>query len=112
MVFEGKDVYYSQVFDSAAHRVGDTDLEAQELFKYFRPGCAKVPFGKGSLIFNWNGQVVVPTKAHFITNWSYFEGNTHKEGNVVKSTFCEGRLRPIWGNFQLAPLNQGKTFFS
>ncbi len=49
LIFEGKEVYYSQVFNSNAPRVGDTDLEARELFKFFSPGMSTATLAKGNL---------------------------------------------------------------
>lgn len=70
LIFEGKEVYYSQVFEIAPFKIGDTDLEARELFTFFSPGTSQVPFGKGKLIFHWAGRETVPTKVHFLSNWS------------------------------------------
>jgi len=105
LIFEGKDVYYSQVFDPASPRVGDTDLEARELFKYFKPGLSKVPFGKGALIFHWNGLATIPTKSHFISNWVWSNNLTHLEGNFAKN-LNEKSFFPTWNNFLLAPLGR------
>lgn len=105
LIFEGKNVYYSQVFDPSAPRVGDTDLEARELFKYFRPSCSNVPFGKGHLIFHWNGKETIPTKSHFISNWKWSDNRTHSQGNFANN-LRENTLFPTWHNFILAPLGQ------
>lgn len=103
LIFEGKDVYYSQVFDPSAPRVGDTDLEARELFKYFKPACSNVKYGKGKLIFHWNGKETVPTKSHFISNWKWNDNKTHQEGNFAKE-LRENTLFPTWNNFILTPI--------
>lgn len=109
LIFEGKDVYYSQVFDKTAPRVGDTDLEARELFKYFKPNASKVPFGRGKLVFHWNGKETVPSKSHFISNWKWNQNQTHEEGNYAQD-LNEQNLLPIWNNFILAPFSIGSLF--
>ena len=109
LIFEGRDIFYSQVFDSLAPWQGDTDLEAQELFKYFMPDASKAQFGKGKIIFHWNGKETVPTKYHFMSNWKFsMDANKqmtlHKKGNVGGLTFdALPNLRPIWGNFADVP---------
>lgn len=70
LIFEGKQVYYSQVFNMVGYQ-GDTDREAIGLFEYFRPGASKATFGKGSVTFYWNGHEVVPTHCHFLSNWGF-----------------------------------------
>ncbi|MGA3236669.1 MAG: hypothetical protein ABSG03_10225 [Bryobacteraceae bacterium] len=70
LIFEGKQVYYSQVFNTGGYR-GDTDREAIGLFEYFRPGISKATFGKGTVTFYWNGHELVPTHCHFLSNWGF-----------------------------------------
>ncbi|MFT5532225.1 MAG: hypothetical protein ACI8WM_003462 [Burkholderiaceae bacterium] len=71
LIFEGREVYYSQVFKAKPARTSDTDEEARELFRFFTPGAAKAPFGKGTVVFHWGGQVTIPTKLHFASNWKW-----------------------------------------
>jgi hypothetical protein len=103
LIFEGREVYYSQVFDPAVARIGDTDLEARDLFQYFMPGASSARFGKGTLIFYWGGRETVPTKLHFITNWTWAGGQTHLFANM--STFyAKGKtFLAIWENFDRFP---------
>jgi len=110
LIFEGRELFYSQVFDTLAMRVSDTDLEAQELFKFFVPNTARVPFGKGTVIFNWAGKETVPTKYHFMTNWKF--GGMDKDNKPLmhaKSTvgglsfIRQPSWRPIWDNFTDVP---------
>src|SRR5205085_7929394 len=71
LTFEGKEVYYSQVFDRNAFH-GDTDYEAMSLFQYFaKVKAATVPFEKGKLTFMWNGVPTLPTHCHFLSNWGF-----------------------------------------
>jgi hypothetical protein len=98
IVFEGRQVYYEQVFDPTKPRVSDTDLEAQELFQFFQPGLSTAPMGKGAVTFYWGGRETVPTKLHFFTNWTFANGRTHVAANMRQ--FSRRRaLRPIWNNF-------------
>lgn len=101
LIFEGREVYYSQVFDTQAPRCGDTDLEAQELFKYFKPGSSIAKFDKGRIIFHWNGIQTIPTQTHFLTNWVWSNNLHHKKGNFFNDNLAKHRLRPIWHNFRL-----------
>jgi hypothetical protein len=105
LIFEGREIYYSQVFDRNAPRVGDTDLEARELFPNFTPGTSAVGYGKGRLIFHWGGRQTVPTKLHFLTNWVWGgQGVMHSAKNLAKKTFnTDATLLPIWNNFQRVP---------
>jgi len=70
LIFEGKEVYYSQVFNLLGFK-GDTDREAVALFENFQPNLSTVRFGKGTLTFYWNGNEVVPTHCHFLSNWGF-----------------------------------------
>jgi hypothetical protein len=105
LIFEGREVYYNQVFYENPARIGDTDLEARELFQYFMPGTSSVPYGKGRLIFHWGGKETVPTKMHFLTNWVWGgQGVMHSANNMAKNTFAkDGALSNIWNNFQRVP---------
>jgi len=69
LIFEGKWVYYSQVFNTKGYK-SDTDREAVGLFSFFR-GDSSAQFGKGKIIFNWNGKQIVPTHCHFLSNWAF-----------------------------------------
>ena len=112
LIFEGRELFYSQVFDTNAMRVSDTDLEAQELFKFFVPNTARVPFGKGTLIFNWAGKETVPTKYHFLTNWKFGgldkdnKPLMHSKSNIGALSFAkQPSFRPIWDNFTDVPMS-------
>lgn len=86
LIFEGKSVYGSGVFDPHA-RQGDTDLEAQELFQHMVwPLTPRVPFGEGTLEFQWGGRPATPTRAHFLSNWNWAGPTTHGPGNRVNQT--------------------------
>src|SRR5262249_20827633 len=72
LIFEGKEVYYSQVFNChGGSYKGDTDREAVALFEFFSPGFSTVKWGKGTITFHWNGREVVPTHCHFLSNWGF-----------------------------------------
>lgn len=117
LIFEGKDVFGDSMFNPAAAFQGDTDLEAQELFKYFnRPKIPFVKYGKGRLEFHWGGKPATPTRAHFLTNWSYVDRfKTHQPANfkpqgesrwkrfIEKVTGPNHGLRAIWNNFDNYP---------
>jgi hypothetical protein len=108
LIFEGRGVYYGQVFASNAPRVGDTDLEARELFKYFKPGASTALFGKGKVVFHWGGVEMVPTKIHFLTNWQWAGGKTHSPWNAANKAFARNAsLLPIWDNFIAFPKSLG-----
>lgn len=108
IIFEGKDVFYSQVFDRNAPRVGDTDLEARELFEYFTPNKSNVPFGKGNIIFHWEGREIVPTQSHFLENWVWAPHQTHSFKNHGKN-INRNSLLPIWNNFLPRNSHNGLT---
>jgi hypothetical protein len=74
LVFEGKQVFYHQVFcfdpaSEGSRGAGDTELEAMDLFPYFTPGVSSATYGRGRVIFQWGGRETVPTKCHFLSNW-------------------------------------------
>lgn len=118
LIFEGKSVFGAGIFEPRAYQ-GDTDLEAQELFKYFKwPVTPDTPFGDGSLEFHWGGRPTSPTRAHFLTNWNYAGiHNVHRAGNRVnqddnrkawreyleKVMGHRHGLRQIWNNFRNFP---------
>ncbi|MCL9781235.1 hypothetical protein M9194_07315 [Vibrio sp. S4M6] len=99
LIFEGRDVFYSQVFDRNAARIGDTDLEAIELFKYFKPGQSIAKFGDGLIEFHWGGKPEVPTQNHFVDNWKWSLGRTHSWKNHGYKDIDKANLRGIWNNF-------------
>ncbi|WP_037247993.1 hypothetical protein [Rhodoferax saidenbachensis] len=110
LVYEGKAVFYSGVF-SLAKSTRDTDVEAQNLFTYFGPRASSstVPFGKGTLEFQWGGEPTTPTKALFLTNWSFSGGalqsiaNAPSEEEIRKLLSAGHGLRHIWNNFEDFP---------
>lgn len=117
LIFEGKSVYGAGVFDPTAYQ-GDTDLEAQELFKSFRlPVTPRIPFGEGTLEFQWSGIPTTPTRAHFLTNWNWSGANVNRGANrgapgdpkdawknfVERALSDRHGLRAIWNNFQIYP---------
>jgi len=71
LIFEGKQVFYSQVFNQASPKVTDTDKEAIALFEYFERGKSVAKFGNGRLAFYWGGRLTVPTQCHFLSNWGF-----------------------------------------
>ena len=104
LIFEGREVYYNQVFYQNPARVGDTDLEARELFPYFQKGASSVGYGKGRLIFHWAGKQTIPTKMHFLTNWVWGgQGIMHSATNLAAKNFNVQPLLPMWNNFQRVP---------
>ncbi|MBO0947127.1 hypothetical protein [Fibrella forsythiae] len=113
IIFEGVDVYYDQVFNESA-RFGDTELEAADLFQYFKPGHSEASFGHGNgrIIFHWQGTQTVPSKLLFLTSWKYdsfaaaqWYKLTHPENfeSTLKSILHNpGQIRPTgtptsWG---------------
>ncbi|SON54165.1 hypothetical protein HDIA_0624 [Hartmannibacter diazotrophicus] len=111
IVFEGKFVYGANIFDPR-QQSRDTDLEAQELFQYFRKGgqTPRVPFGLGFVEFQWGGRPTVPTRAHFLSNWSFANQAVHSIDNQLGANdlgrlFQPGHgLRKIWDNFDDFPV--------
>ena len=88
LTFEGREVYYSQVFDRNAYH-GDTDYEAMNLFKFWSKGQGHtVKFGNGKLTFMWNGVPTQPTHCHFLSNWG-FDAST--EGLLRQKEEIEAR---------------------
>lgn len=109
LIFEGRELYYCQVFEENPARVSDTDLEARNLFKYFKPGLSTTPFGTGRLVFHWDGIETVPTQLHFRSNWRFSKpGETHADGNFETTPNVPG-LSAIWKNFDAAPKDFGGT---
>ena len=109
LIFEGRELYYSQVFKLYQLKCGDTDLEARELFKHFEPGQSKASFGSGEVIFYWGGRECVPTQVHFLSNWTWHaskrgDGQLHSEANYATEQQLQvGTFLPIWHNFQRVP---------
>ena len=123
LVFEGKEVYYSQVFLRNSY-ISDTDAEARELFDFFHPGQSTVPYGKGRIKFYWCGKETVPTKLHFLTNWTWQKDPvtekslTHAVQNMAHAggrSVDAQQLTETWGKFQDVPttmLGKKKEFLS
>lgn len=111
LVFEGKEVYYSQVFLKNSY-ISDTDAEARELFAFFRPGQSEAPYGKGRIKFYWCGKEAIPTKLHFLTNWTWQKDPvtekslTHTIANMAHAggrSVDASQLTDTWENFQDVP---------
>lgn len=109
LVFEGRELYYSQVFLVTPPRIGDTDAEARELFTYFSPGESSVKFGRGKLVFQWNGVETVPTKVHFFSCWKWANDAVHTLNNMPKTIGEVGALEGTWSRFLTAPSGLGAT---
>lgn len=118
IIFEGKAVFGAGIFHWGPAR--DTDVEAQQLFSHFnRPKTPYARFGKGSLEFQWGGRATTPTRAHFLTNWTFDESrrvhgiaNRKYPSNANAKwedylrrilSNCHG-LRPIWNRFDDFPV--------
>jgi hypothetical protein len=74
LIFEGKQVFYHQVFcfepdKEGSRKAGDTELEAIDLFPKFSKDMSSAKFGAGRVVFQWGGRETVPTKCHFLSNW-------------------------------------------
>lgn len=91
LVFEGAEVYYEAVFSTlpvvagggrwkGTVRESDTAAEARALFPNFVkfPNEPEVPFGNGTLVFNWYGEKIAPTQGIFEECWQ-FGGDTPEE---------------------------------
>jgi hypothetical protein len=120
ILFEGKGVYYNQVFlKEPCKSPADTDLEAIELFKYFKKGENTAIFGDGKIMFYWDGVLTVPTQLHFLLNWKYSDSKLNLPGNCAiagkyqamnddwKLVWVDdfgkvNSLRDIWSNFNQA----------
>lgn len=118
LIFEGGAVCGSQIVDPRAPRQGDTDIEAQALFRPFAPLARgpRVPLGNGWPEFHRGGRPATPTKAHFLANWTWCRTLTNTEGNRTapagERSFLEyvdrlqkpgHGLRPIWDHFADVP---------
>lgn len=109
LVFEGAEVYYGQVFEERAPYVSDTDLEARNLFTFFKPGLSTVRFGNGRIVFHWFGIETVPTQLHFRSNWRFRKllktgtALTHQPVNFADEQLDLPGLMPIWKNFSECP---------
>ena len=108
IIFEGRELYYSQVFCNLP-RLGDTDVEARELFQHFKPGQSTASYGDGRVIFYWSGTETVPTHVHFLSNWTWHISRQgvdqlHSIANYAKKDFFSGKhFLPIWFNFERVP---------
>lgn len=120
LIFEGRDVFGHNIF-STNGVPRDTDIEALALFEYFgqNPNSATVPFGAGQFEFQWGGQPTVPTRAHFLTNWSFSATRqTHTPHNRERANggmanwigFLRGAMQaapagftPLWRRFANVP---------
>lgn len=82
IIFDIKGVFgHNFLGPQATRHLGDTDLELEEIFNTVRGRVTNpvIPFGNGSVHFQWGGRSVVPTRAHFLMNWNWnprFGGKT------------------------------------
>ena len=85
IIFEGYGVYYNQVFLNTPARLGDTDIEARDLFTWFKPGLSTVSYGDGAatVSFYWAGVETVPNHILFILSWKWNQNRLNKPGNAI-----------------------------
>ena len=103
LVFEGRELYYSQVFLASVTDLRDTDVEARDLFEYFSPGQSRAGFGRGTVIFQWKGVECVPTKMHFFSSWAWSNNGRDQLANMPKSVPAPAELTRTWSRFATAP---------
>lgn len=96
LTFEGKEIYYSQVFNMNPNSYkGDTDREAISLFEYFNTASSfETPFGKGKLIFMWNGVPTIPTHCHFLSNWGFDAAPDGRKGSAMQAVVVKLQRLP------------------
>jgi hypothetical protein len=72
LIFENKNVYNEGSFLTGV-RQGDTNKEAVELLPVLAgsPGKSRVPFGAGTLVFQYEGKETVPTQWLFRQFWAF-----------------------------------------
>ncbi len=107
IIFEGYGVYYNQVFLRAPGRIGDTDLEARDLFPWFHPGESCAAFGEagGRIIFHWAGVQTVPNHILFMLSWQWNDNRLNRPGNAVGLRALEelqnnnALNRDLWNRF-------------
>ncbi len=104
LIFEGKQVFYHQVFcfepaKENSRNAGDTELEAIDLFPKFTPEMSSAKFGNGRVIFQWGGRETVPTKCHFLSNWQ----GTLKTAEASAVRAEQGKDIGHWVNGEYVP---------
>ncbi|PTT92814.1 hypothetical protein DBR42_01295 [Pelomonas sp. HMWF004] len=106
IIFEGCGVYYNQVFLESPLRTGDTDLEARDLFAFFKPGSSSATYGLGTVDFYWEGQLATPTHYHFLTSWQWCNDRLNMDGNMITPRdflrniqALNGLRADLWNNF-------------
>jgi hypothetical protein len=107
IIFEGYGVYYNQVFLMDPGYVGDTDLEARDLFAWFKPGESSARYGDGNatVLFHWAGVETVPTHLLFMLSWKYKDNKLNKPGNLIVRGALEALVKTngirtgLWNNF-------------
>jgi hypothetical protein len=72
LIFENRNVFNEGSFLSGV-RQGDTNKEAVELLPLLAgsPGRSRVPFGAGTLVFQYEGKEIVPTQWLFRQVWAW-----------------------------------------
>ena len=93
LTFEGKEIFYSQVFNMHPDAYkGDTDREAISLFEYFNTASSfETPFGRGKLVFMWNGVPTIPTHCHFLSNWGFDAAPDGRKGSAAQVAAVQGQ---------------------
>lgn len=102
ILFEGADVYYSQVF-GVGEKLADTDLEARILLGFFdkksiqegkftacigNPDPKSADKGKGEVEFYWHGKPTAPSKLLFLTSWTW-QKNSRSHELIQPESFGE-----------------------
>ena len=105
LIFEGKEVYYSQVFNANAHASGIQTWRPASYSNSSSRGCQLLRSAKESVVFHWNGRETVPTQVHFLLNWQWSQNKTHTPGNMTDGKALKGiTFLPIWNNFSALPI--------
>lgn len=121
IVFELKAVFGQNVFDPSGY-IGDTDLEMQHILKEVGRGIvsSEMTYGEGKIEFQYGGIPVIPTRAHFLSNWKYsptlqhdtidnqrFASATETTSEFLTRVLKRGthnhRMRSIWDHIRNLP---------
>lgn len=81
--FEGSNIAYDAVFTQTLRGISDSQLEAFRLFKYMNSMKSNFSMGRGEVIYTFANKPTPPTRALFLSNWTYERDRLPQPGSAA-----------------------------
>ena len=119
LIFEVKGVFGHNLFGPETTRhLTDTDVELDDVLRSVGrlTDQPRVPFGQGTVEFQWGGRPQAPTRAHFLINWNFSgtaintnanrvgePGATYDWQDYLENAFSDNYMHGLSDNWEKLP---------